>query len=118
METFRVLKKGGKCYITFPFLYRVHPDPEDYQRWTDFKLANVCKRIGFDILELRPMGGVFAVINDFWLFSVTRIKDKSLISLINKILFRMFTPLLKFLDKKSLYLQDNITTGWSAVLQK
>lgn len=118
MEAFRVLKKGGKCFITIPFLYRVHPDPEDHQRWTDFKLANVCKRIGFNILELRPMGGVFAVVNDFWLFSVTRIKNKSLISLINKILFRIFTPLLKLLDKKFLYLQNNITTGWSIVLQK
>ena len=118
IEAFRVLKKNGKCLITMPFLYRIHSDPYDYQRWTDFKIASVCKKIGFNILVLKPMGGVFSVIHDFWLFSVTRNKKKNLISLINKILFRLFSPFLRLLDNRFRYLENNITTGWSAVVQK
>lgn len=118
IEAFRVLKKDGKCLITMPFLYRIHADPQDYQRWSRFKIANVCEKIGFSILDLKPMGGLFSVIHDFWLFSVTRNKKKSLSSLINKILYRLLSPLLRFLDKKFKYLQNEITTGWSAVVQK
>jgi SAM-dependent methyltransferase len=118
LESYRVLKKNGKCFITMPFLYRIHFDPVDYQRWTHLKLENICKKIGFNIISVKSMGGVFSVIHDFWLYSVIRKKKKNFVSLINKLLFILFSPALRFIDKKSGYLKDDITTGWSIVVQK
>jgi SAM-dependent methyltransferase len=118
LEAYRVLKKNGKCLITMPFLYRIHLDPVDYQRWTDLKLVNTCKKIGFDILSLKSMGGAFSVIHDFWLYSVIRKKKRTFVSLINKLFFLFFSPFLRFVDNKSGYLKDSITTGWSIVVQK
>jgi SAM-dependent methyltransferase len=118
LEAYRVLKKNGKCIITMPFLYRIHLDPVDYQRWTDLKIANICKKTGFNIISLNSMGGLFAVINDFWHYSVIRKKKRTLVSLINKLLFILLSPFLRFIDNKSGYLKDGITTGWSIVVQK
>ena len=33
-EAYRILKPGGEIIITMPFLWAVHADPEDFQRWT------------------------------------------------------------------------------------
>lgn len=36
-ECLRVLKKGGRLIISAPFLYKIHADPYDFQRWTETK---------------------------------------------------------------------------------
>lgn len=34
-EIYRVLKPGGTCLITVPFLFHIHADPYDYGRYTE-----------------------------------------------------------------------------------
>ena len=34
-EAFRVLKPGGLMFICVPFIFRIHPDPDDFGRYTD-----------------------------------------------------------------------------------
>lgn len=48
-ECFRVLKKGGKLIATMPFLYPVHADPYDFQRWTGVRLTKNLKKSGSPI---------------------------------------------------------------------
>lgn len=37
-EINRVLKKGGRLFLSIPFMYRHHKNPYDFQRWTHEKI--------------------------------------------------------------------------------
>jgi SAM-dependent methyltransferase len=63
-ECFRVLKNDGLMIITIPFLYPVHADPYDFQRWTDTKWIKELTTRGFKIEKIEPMGKYFTVMAD------------------------------------------------------
>lgn len=64
-EIFRVLKPGGTCIITAPFLSPQHADPSDYQRFTVMGMRELFSRAGFEILECEADGAVFTVLAEF-----------------------------------------------------
>lgn len=63
-EAFRVLAPGGAFVCAAPFLYPLHPDPDDYQRWLPAKYKKVLGDMGFQSITVTPMGGFFAVCYD------------------------------------------------------
>lgn len=63
-EIFRVLRAGGVLICAAPFLFPLHADPEDYQRWLPSKYGQVLGDIGFTEITITPMGGFFAVYHD------------------------------------------------------
>lgn len=63
-ELFRVLKNNGVLIATMPFLYPIHADPDDFQRWTPDKIKKEFINAGFHIEKVEPMGGIIAVILD------------------------------------------------------
>jgi len=63
-ECYRVLKKDGVMILSVPFLYPVHADPYDWQRWTEYKWKKELKEIGFNIEKFTIMGRFFTVIAD------------------------------------------------------
>jgi SAM-dependent methyltransferase len=67
-ECFRVLRKGGHMILSAPFLYRVHGDPYDFQRWTDTKWKKELTETGFEIERLEVMGRYFSTVADGWKF--------------------------------------------------
>ncbi len=62
-ECYRVLKRGGKFIISVPFLYQIHADPYDFQRWTLTKWKNELIKTGFEIENIEIMGRFFTVRN-------------------------------------------------------
>ena len=48
-ETARVLCQGGKAIITIPFLYPMHDEPHDYQRYTRYGLIRECHAAGLRV---------------------------------------------------------------------
>ncbi len=62
-ECYRVLKFGGKFLISVPFLFPVHADPYDFQRWTHTKWKNELIKTGFKIEKTEIMGRFFTVRN-------------------------------------------------------
>ena len=62
-ECYRVLKQNGKIIISVPFLYPVHADPSDFQRWTLFKWEKELNSAGFVIVKKEIMGRFFSVLN-------------------------------------------------------
>jgi SAM-dependent methyltransferase len=64
-EVFRVIKPGGCLLVTVPFLYRIHGDPYDYNRYTDSYWLSLLKKIGFSNLLIEKQGSFFTVIVDF-----------------------------------------------------
>lgn len=65
-ECARVLKPSGSMIISMPFLYPIHADPSDFQRWTEHKWRQEAEAVGLEIEELVPMGRYFTVFMDMW----------------------------------------------------
>lgn len=56
-EVHRVLKPGGSLVLTLPFLWPLHEVPHDWCRYSPFALKELLSNAGFDVSELRPLGG-------------------------------------------------------------
>lgn len=58
-EMHRVLKPGGKLYMTVPMAQNEHQAPYDFFRYTSYGLQSICKHAGFTDLKITPFGGVW-----------------------------------------------------------
>jgi SAM-dependent methyltransferase len=54
-ELDRLLKPGGRVFLTLPFLWPYHASPHDYRRWTSSGVARDLR--GFQIVDLGLTGG-------------------------------------------------------------
>jgi SAM-dependent methyltransferase len=69
-EMSRVLRPGGKCIITAPFLVPFHGDPGDYYRFTRDGMRYLCYRTGLEVLEVGEYGGGFMVLAEMIRFAL------------------------------------------------
>lgn len=58
----RVLRPGGKLYLTCPQGWGVHDKPYDYFRFTNYALTMLFERAGFDVISITPKGGYFKLL--------------------------------------------------------
>jgi len=63
-ECYRILKKSGKLILSVPFLFPVHADPYDFQRWTLTKWKKELNKSGFTIEKHEITGRFFTVLGD------------------------------------------------------
>lgn len=63
-EAFRVLKPGGTIFICVPFLFRIHPDPDDFCRYTDQYWRTMLKEAGFKNIMIEKQGSYPSVLVD------------------------------------------------------
>lgn len=114
-EAHRVLKKGGVAIVTMPFMYPVHADPNDFQRWTKSKMENELIIAGFTIDNIMPMGGIPSVFFDFIRFQLANKKNnKNLHIRLVSYLIRLFSKLIVRVEKSNF----SITSGWVALISK
>ncbi len=60
-EAVRVLTPGGTLVVVVPFLFPVHPDPNDYWRFSGQTLQKEFELLGLSDVRIDPLGsGVFA----------------------------------------------------------
>lgn len=112
-EAHRILKNDGLLFITVPFIYPLHGDPDDYGRYTESYWKANFKKIGFEIVKLERHGGMFSVLA-LMIQHLFRAKNKSwepIQSLIIKLMMwfdsRTQSPLLK-----------SWTTGYGIIIRK
>jgi len=63
-EIGRLLAPGGKMLLNVPFYYQVHEAPFDFYRYTEFALRRFAEQTGFEICELKPIGGPIEILAD------------------------------------------------------
>jgi SAM-dependent methyltransferase len=56
-ELARVLRPGARLIVTVPFMFKYHPDPADFRRFTPHGLRAVLERHGFDVDTVAGLGG-------------------------------------------------------------
>jgi SAM-dependent methyltransferase len=63
-EAARVLRRGGRLFLTAPFQFKEHQAPHDYFRYTRHGLALLLERAGFVVESIEPEGGYFRFLGD------------------------------------------------------
>ena len=56
-EAYRILKPGGKLFLTVPFQWHLHESPHDYFRYTKFGLEYLIKNAGFSEIKVKANTG-------------------------------------------------------------
>jgi SAM-dependent methyltransferase len=63
-EMSRVIQKDGYLLMNVPFYYWIHEEPHDYFRYTKYALMSMAEDNDFEIVEIKPLGGVPEIIAD------------------------------------------------------
>jgi len=61
-ELGRVIRPGGKIFLSLPFVWHLHQEPYDRYRFSQHALEYLIKRYGLVADSIRPMGGYFSVL--------------------------------------------------------
>lgn len=54
-ESFKILKKNSPLIGVVPFIHKIHPDPDDYYRYTKSSLERIFKEAGFSDVTILPL---------------------------------------------------------------
>lgn len=79
-EIRRILRRGGAAYVSVPFMYPVHADPYDFQRFTDEGLRRLFS--DFKSVEIVQMGSYPGVIGMLIDIGIDGIHGTSLFTII------------------------------------
>ncbi|MDA1208679.1 MAG: class I SAM-dependent methyltransferase [bacterium] len=60
-EMFRLLKPGGKAFLTVPQWNELHEEPHDYFRYTNFGMRQMSEDAGFTVLKMEQRGGYYSL---------------------------------------------------------
>lgn len=67
-EMHRVLKIGGKLFMTVPMAQNEHQTPYDFFRYTSYGLKSICEHAGFHDVKITPFGGLWVR----WAYELSR----------------------------------------------
>lgn len=65
-EAARLLRPGGRLLLSTHGVWRYHPDPADYWRWTSAGLRRVVEAAGFKVLRQEGLLGPLATAAQLW----------------------------------------------------
>lgn len=62
-DFYRILRPGGRVFLTTNFFYQIHMAPHDYYRFTKYGLIYLGESCGFVVEHIKPQGGIFHVLS-------------------------------------------------------
>ena len=71
-ECHRLLKPGGVAIYSVPFIWHLHEEPRDFFRYSKYGLQYLFEKSGFEILELRAMGGFWVTAGQLFVYYLYR----------------------------------------------
>jgi SAM-dependent methyltransferase len=104
-EIRRVLKPGGRLYLSAPQSWHQHQKPHDYYRYTSFGLRHLIERSGLQVESVQALGGYFWFLSFqlqnlvYWTFSHRSRRHRWLTWPLRAVLgfvFQLVLPLLLF----------------------
>lgn len=126
-EIGRVLKPGGRFYLSAPMAWHQHQKPHDFFRYTSFGFKHLLELGGMRVVEMRPMGGYFWFLSynlqmlHFWLFPPIKQRWQWWLQLpyqlLTQALFFIILPVLFFYLDRIDTLKDH-TLGWVCIAEK
>ena len=114
-EIHRVLKPGGTLLLTMPFLYPLHDEPFDYQRYTEFGLRRELNATGFKINAFSPTLGSAETIGLLSCITLGGIIEKGLKEFHPTLLLAPFLMILIALINLSTWAYGKIAPSWPNV---
>lgn len=60
-EAFRILRPGGRVFLSVPFQWHVHEAPYDFYRYTCYGLEYIFKKSGFVDIKVEPVTGFWTM---------------------------------------------------------
>ena len=61
-EFWRILRPGGRLWITAPLVWYLHEEPHDYYRYTPHGLRYLLDRAKFTDIEITPFNDAFSTV--------------------------------------------------------
>jgi SAM-dependent methyltransferase len=116
-EAYRILIPGGHIIVAVPFAFPVHGFPMDFHRWTKEGLKLDMMNAGFEIMEAKYHGNIFASLalntNLFMKYSIIKGKSTLMIimllylafplRIIFQLIINLFAILLNPIDKSDTF---------------
>jgi SAM-dependent methyltransferase len=106
---YKILKKGGKCICSAPFIFPIHDEPNDYFRFTIYGLKLLFK--DFSTINILKKNGW---LESFFVNLTRLIKERNfilkIISIIFMFLYFLIYPLIIILQK--ITSSDKLTSGY------
>jgi len=72
-ECFRVLVDGGVAIYSVPLFWQLHEEPRDFYRFTKYGLEYLFKKVGFELIEIRPLSGFWVTGGQMLAYYVDRL---------------------------------------------
>ncbi len=121
----RVIKPGGRLFLTAPQSWPQHQKPNDFFRYTSFGLRHLINHAGLRTESIEPMGGYFWYLSfqlqniNYWLFPMRMPGRKWTwpIRVILGLIFQLIFPLVLY-SLDTLDRQKDETLGYMCIASK
>jgi len=104
---YNLLSTGGLFFGSTPFIFRIHPSPNDFHRYTEQSLRKSLEAAGFNNIRIRVLAGGIGIFFYSLIFNTT-----TKIPLINNFLIIFFLVFDKFIHIFSKNLRKEIPLGY------
>ena len=71
-ECYRVLRPGAHAVYTIPHIWHLHEEPRDFYRFTKYGISYLLSKVGFEIVELKALGGFWITSGQLFAYYVDR----------------------------------------------
>lgn len=117
-EMYRVLREGGHCIITVPFLWHIHEAPRDFYRYTEYGIRYLLETSGFHVVEFTSVLGFFGVFGQELVYYLWRFRRGPILSLIITLLGCAIQALSSLLDRVQLLRDRSFVGGYMVIARK